>query len=478
MAICFRTQAIGVGLISCSRMLGQAAQFLTMLAAVRFLSPAEFGIFALSSAVVIAVLYLAEAGWREVIVKAEGTRQENQAFVLALGSGALLAVLAGLGGWTLGQFFGFGIGALIAAGLSPSIFLATVSSVQSAILIKQDRLKALAGVHAFAEIIGAIFAMLAFFLNLGVFALVAGRLAAHGAAAVAFTGLTRRGVAAPNWSGLGDSIRFSRRILLARLLGFAEENAGLFLIGAVLGPAGAGLYRAGARLSGMLAEAIGEPTRILAWGQLAGAKEGALDARPPQRRAASAVKFLMAACVPVYLGAALVSQPLVEVLLGPGWEPAAAVLAALALRQALLAPRLLADPLLAGGPGLVWTPRLAAVTLAFTLIALSIAAPYGVEAASWGQAAAGLAAAPILAWVFHRHIGIRLIELARTLRGVGYACATLAVCVVTVRVLFPALTPVETLALQIGVGGVSYLLALMLFEGRWIAGLISAPAAR
>ena len=121
----------------------QLIQFAIFLIAVRVLSPAEFGTFALAAAVIALLRLMSVAGWPEYIMSCKGSsRRPRQALFAAMASGALCA-LAGLLLSFAAQtaFNGPDTGALIRA-LSAAIFFNAIAAAQSGILNWQGRLAA------------------------------------------------------------------------------------------------------------------------------------------------------------------------------------------------------------------------------------------------------------------------------------------------------------------------------------------------
>lgn len=440
-----------------------------MLVAVRFLGVAEFGYYALASAAVLGLIYLGEAGWRERIVMAATDYDVAQAHGAAILGGVVLAATgAGLGFWASQQEFeplAFQLVSILSVGVA----LASFSAAQAGLLVRRRKAVTLAAITVTSEGAGLAAGIAAFVAGWGVYALAASRLTALGVAAVCSLGATRYLTLGNVFSpGGGAAFAFSLRILATRLLSFAEQNGGLFLIGFFVGPTTAGLYRAGARLAAAIGEAIGETARYLAWTKLVGrqanlAPTGAVG----EETHMAFIKLLLAVYAPLYVGLALVSGEMVRLLLGPEWAPAAQISAALAIRQLLLSPKVVSEPLLAARRDIKWLPRLGFASLAITIVFTSATAPFGLTAIAWGQIGAALCIVPLLIWVQQTVAGVRWAAVALRLVPVAVAASALAAAVLVVGLVLPQWPTLLLFAAKVIAGFIAYAAALLVLDFRW-----------
>lgn len=390
----------------------QLSHFALLLVAARFLGPADFGVFALVSAVVMGFACLAQAGWREFMIVADSRDDRARANTCALMAGVTgcgVGLLAGAGYWLV---FDEQITASLIAALSIWLIPATLAEAQAGLLTYRGRLVILAQVQLAGELCGVAAGIAALAAGWGMFALVAARLTAQ---ILAIGGL----LIASRWFALtgprtalnAGILVFSRQILVVRMLGFLNENFALFVVGALLGPAAAGLYRAGARFVGAISEVIGEAFRRTAWSVFRAARDedraNGSDSRLVSARGAGLLSALLMVAGPLFVGLAITSDSVIETMLGEQWTDAASVLLFLAVARFLLAPGLVSEPMLASRGRVAWVQYLALFRFATSLIFLLLFAPFGLEWAAASQVIAALIVLPVFIWAQERLGGLR-----------------------------------------------------------------------
>ncbi|MGE0408051.1 MAG: oligosaccharide flippase family protein [Amphiplicatus sp.] len=348
-----RPSLVGAGGWALSiRVVSQIAQLLIFIAAARVLAPADFGVFALVQAASVLLFLVAAAGWREFIIAWSGRPQAiNQAITLSILSGYAMAAV-GLGGaflLTLG--FGLATVGMLAALFSVCVLMAPMSSAFGAILVSRGHMRALALSNMIAETIGLIVGVWLLFSGWGILALAAGKIAMQ---AVDLVGV----IFAAKWrlqmqirGGYGAQIvEISRQILANRVIGFASTNAATFIVGAYLGVASVGYFRAAERIVSSIAELIFEPLRLLGWMVFRGAADGARTSTGARdnlsKEAGIFLPLLIVFASPIFIGLAVVSEDLVVVLLGEAWKPAAPVASLLAVAALFMIPTVATEPLL------------------------------------------------------------------------------------------------------------------------------------
>jgi O-antigen/teichoic acid export membrane protein len=431
-----------------ARLVAQASQFATVLMAARFMSPADFGIFAVLSAVAVGLTRFSEAGWREFIMTCDDdqTLAETNALVLLCGVGSFLAGgMAALAMAALGQST-----AGVMAVMAVWVLLTTVSAAQAGLLVHRGQLSYLATAQIVGELAGLMAAAAVFWAGGTLIGLAAAKLVTQ-AIIFALSLMATRWfrLASPRGAGARAAIVFSRRILATRLIGYAQENLSLFAIGAFVGPAGAGLFRAAGRLSGALLELVSEPLRLVAW--------SVLRHRQGDDRGETLLVVAVTAATPLFLGLAITAPDAVSLLLGPGWGASAPLLTAFALAGWLTILNAATEPLLSLSGRSAVLPRLSLALTGINLASLVLAAPFGLLAIAVGQLVAAFITLPIVVWAQHRFGGISPLSLLRGLVPALSGAAALVAAVVAARVLLP---PELSLPLRLGaqaaIGGLAY----------------------
>ncbi|MCA0921699.1 oligosaccharide flippase family protein [Pseudooceanicola nanhaiensis] len=412
-----RKGLIGSGVMTAlERVISQACQLAIFIIAARLLSPAEFGAFALVSAIAIILLRVAEVGWAPYIMSWSGdSRVPRQ--VLAL------AILAGLVVGAAGVAIGY---ALPLAGLAVEtghlfslfsfwVFLATISSAQKGVMIWESKLKASAICEITGELAGLVVAVTALLQGAGLFSLAFGRLAyqsTHLALSFVFTRMAPS-LGMPK-AERRDLWAFSARMFTSRLIINVRLYVATFIIGGFLGPAAVGYYRAAERLVGAVGEIVSVPTQVLAWNLFRQARD-AHDGTTAGFQSAANIffKILAAIALPVFMWVAVMAGDIVHGLLGEEWLPALHVVAILSAARAIALVGVVTEPVLtiAGEVGrLPWlTARLMIVTVALTLGAATTG---GLLAVAWAQVAIAAITLVITLPMLRRYAGIDGLEVA------------------------------------------------------------------
>lgn len=398
--------------ILASRIIAQALQLGIFLLAARVLSPAEFGVFALVQAASVLLFVVASAGWRETIVSAAETRSEIDHIVtLALIGGLAMGAVAILGAAVLKHGAGEDQAAGLAVLFSVCVLLAPVSNAFNGMLVRKGRVGDVAAGNIAGELAGFAAAVAGLLRGDGVIALATGKVVQQ-AVAVAWlfwrAGWRPRLVLSTPRSPL--LVAMSAQILANRSISFMQSSGATFIVGAFLGPASVGIYRAAERVVSSIAELVMEPLRMIAWVRLRRAKQAAGPGAQLTDQLASEAKailplFIMAAA-PVFLGLSAVSRPVVEIVLGPAWIEAGAIVSVFSMSALIVVPVVLLEPLLSFNGNIRHLSGFLLLTTGISVGCLMLLGPFGLLA----MASAGLVSSSFTlvaaAWFFRRHAGL------------------------------------------------------------------------
>ena len=384
------------GSIGTARIVAQAAQFCGFVFAARFLTVAEFGLYALVLVLIMFLMLFAGFGWAQLAATSDDERGE--ALGLARRAGALLAA-----GLVIFSFLAFEAGLIPSAALqlclclAPLLYLRANTNVWSACMTVDGKATKVAMLEATSEI--SALAALIFSLNAGLGLLSLG-IAKFVQELVAYF-LARQHTdfrtAEPLVIGrVPRQLRFALSVIGGRVINFANENMSTVIIGAFLGPIGTGLYRAGARFSSSGREVIAEMMRTASWIRLRGVGEdGWSHATKELVFWSLAIGFLLLA------GLAVVADLVVELLLGEQWAPAAPVASLLAIRAVFLLPQTTLETLMSYSDNVRLAPWLAAISAVASIVALLVMAPYGLYWAAASQLIVALVTVATTTWAFH-----------------------------------------------------------------------------
>lgn len=437
-----------------SRIISQIAQFLMILAAARFMQPADFGVFALISAVSVGLTRVSEAGWRELVMSSVEDRTSAYANSLALLCGL---ATSGLGSLVAGVLFlkGYSFAAAVTMELlAVWVLLTTLCATQAGILVKRGKLQPLAKMQVFGEGAGLVVGIAVLASGGGILGLGAAKLMSQSVILVGSIAVSR-------WFALGwiggaqgaEAYRFSLKILATRLIAYGQDNVALFTIGALVGPAAAGLFRAASRLSGALSEVVSEPVRQLSWSAAQQSFPGATVDR--------LLTVTIIASTPLFVGLAATANEVVLLLLGPTWSLAGPLVAILALAGWLSVLNVATEPLLATRGQINLLPKLSVGFTGLTLLSLVVLAPLGVFWIAVGQFAVSAAILPVIVWVQQRYGGTSGTAIASASYPALIGAGLLAAAVLIVGAFAAGLPLPARFGLQALAGAAAYISTIL-----------------
>lgn len=295
----------------------------------RYLSPAEFGVYALASSAILLPMGVLGAGFSEhVISRDPDHKDEATAFWSTAAIGLAFAALAASVSLVLRHAFGLDDIAHILLWLAPLPALWGVSVIFEAMLIRDDRAGLMAAVTVTGETLGLISLVVSAMNGLGVFSLVVSRLV-NNCVMLAGYGFSK---AAPKLSAFREEAalrvgKFSIGVVGARAMNWLDAYGVELLLGLLLPAASIGHYR----MAGRLNAALGSVLVFAPWqAQLAYLSErlrvGRLGAGMVR-----AITLHIALITPLFAGLAILSSDVIALFLGATWAPTAGILSIMAL---------------------------------------------------------------------------------------------------------------------------------------------------
>ncbi|MEM9256899.1 MAG: lipopolysaccharide biosynthesis protein [Pseudomonadota bacterium] len=450
-----------------ARFLGQAVSWIITIWVIRLLSPADYGLMAMATVLVSLLVLLNTWGLDAVLVQHRSlpatARQQIFGTIILLNMACFAAI------WMLAD--------PIAAfyeepGLAPIL---RVLALQFPMLVFETLpLTALEQALDFARrsvvdflamLAGSLVTLVLALLDQGVWALVWGTVCVTGVRVLGLNWIVRSWIAPRfNLRGLGPQLRFGNLVSLDRGLWFLFAESDKFIGGKVLGSQGLGFYAVANQIASLPIQKITGLLNAIAFPAFSEAH--ASESREQVRRyLLTASRTLAIVAFPVFFGLAAVAEPLVALLLGDKWLPAAPLLLLLGLIMPL---RLLANLF----PPLLWgigKPGISAGNFAVAAISMPIAFIVGAQFGPIGLAWAWLAMYPLVfAWTAGRtvaHVGVGLrTYLASFARSAGAAVVMFATVIWLQGELEGQLFHWQVLAGSIGIGVVVYGLAIWLWD--------------
>jgi O-antigen/teichoic acid export membrane protein len=419
------TLAGSIGSLGFARIWAQAVQFAGFILAARLLGPEAFGIYALVYLACAFLTLAAALGWAEYAIAHEEDREA--ALLVAQTIGAVAGVILAVGGAVADRIFDAGGDvALLSLLLAIFIPLRATGALIGSQLIAQNRVVRVAQAQMFSETVGFAIVAACLISGQGILSLAYAKIGQElsGIAfCLTFTGWFRGRL--PTRAQLQRMARFAWRMQIGGVAHFAQENIVTLLIGTFFGAAGAGIYRAGARMTSAATEVLAEPMRAISWVSF---KRAESEEELRQRVLLVLTGFLSFGAA-AFTGLALIAEPLIFLLLGPEWHMAVPIVMLLCIARFLTVATSALHPALAFAEQLHLAPRIAFASAITSVLALLAAAPFGLVAAAGGQVVAGLVTAGLLVWAFHRASGVDPLELLLGLVPAFAACAMMATAV-------------------------------------------------
>lgn len=331
---------VGSILVTAGRGIAQLSALVLLIIAARILTPAELAAFGLVSITVMVLQHAAETAWYE---KVSGCRRDApippECFWAAIACGVAASVLGLCIAAGIQIATGSAHHAMVMALLSLVGALGPLVCVQTGVLAREERMAGFGAASILGEAAGLAIGVYGLLKGWNIFALAAHRLTTISVMALVAFSLARW-LPGFRWRAaeVSDVFRFYLNLLSARAATFAHTLGSDYLVAFYLGLTATGHYRAGNRISGSAAELVTEPAKIMAWSILPKTRRGENAAADGPKAVASFMLILLALAGPVFLGLMMVAEPLVHVILGPGWEPAILVLAVSAAARFASAP--------------------------------------------------------------------------------------------------------------------------------------------
>jgi PST family polysaccharide transporter len=178
--------------------------------------------------------------------------------------------------------------------------------------------------------------------------------------------------------------------------------------------------------------------------------------------------------LPTYVGLALAAPEIVLLLLGDRWSESGPVASVLFLIGPVLALQAFSSALFyaVGKPSVNFRLRL--ITMVVRVAGFFAAVPFGIVAVAAAFSVSGYVLLPLNLYWQHVHAGIPIRQYVRQLRGPAFATVAMAVAVVAAKaVLADVSEPEVVLSVEIALGAVAYLVALVLLDRRLVAEVLS-----
>ncbi len=439
-----------------SQILAQLVQWAATFLVIRILSPADYGLFAMTQVVLTFLNMLNGYGLASGLVRAPavGRREIRQLFGMLIVLNGTLALAQVALAPAAARYYGQPIVADMLR-VQALLYLTTpFVALPYALLSRAMDFRHQATANIAASLAAAGAALGGALAGLGVWTLVLAPImlfAVRGA-------LMTRAAGSLVWPsfdfrGAGQLARYGGVMAVSQVFWFAQSQADVFIAGSRFSAYDLGLYTTALFLAQIFVAKIVPPLNEVAFSAYA-----RLQHEPEALAAAflKGLRIVMAAAMPFYLGLAVTAEPLVLTVLGPKWASAAPIVAVLALARPAMTCQGLRTPACdAGG-----RPGIGVANGATGALVLGTAFLVGVGHGPIGLAWAWVAAYPLYLaaslWRSLPVIGARWRDVAAGLLQPVLGSLTMAAAVAATDAILPWPSPLARLAVLGSVGALAY----------------------
>lgn len=430
---------------------------------IRMLSPADYGLFAMTQVVLVFLNLMNGYGFANALVRDESVTRER----IAQAFGMLILLNGGL---AVAQL----VMAPVAAAYFRQPIIADLLRVQALLYIstpfialpnallsrKMDfRHQAQVDLLGAAASAGTMLTLAS--MGYGVWTLVIGALVLFWTRAVGMT-IAARWLVPPSFrfQGAGAMFRYGGAMVIVQFFWFLQSQSDVFIGGRVLGPHELGLYTTALFLTQILTAKFVPPLNDVAFAAYSQIQS---DRGAVAFSFLKSVRLIMLIALPFYLGLAATAEPLVLTVLGEKWRETVPLVRILALAMPFVTLQILFTPATnaLGRAGIALRIAIAgAIILPGTFL-------IGIRWGTQGMAWAWLAGFPIhlivTAVLALPVIGAGAGALARAVSPALVAAGAMATLVLLADRLLPAMAEQARLAILVPCGAAAYGAFLLLF---------------
>ncbi|MBZ5526364.1 MAG: lipopolysaccharide biosynthesis protein [Acidobacteriia bacterium] len=310
----------GAGATLFSSAMGLAVQIIATVTLARMLTPADFGLVTMVTTFSLLLLNFGINGFTEGIVQRPQITHAmaSNLFWINLGIGTLLTLLFAAAGHLLAWFYGDPRVALVAVGVSISIFLTSLSVIHLALLKRAMRFTVVSANDLLARAAAVGLSILLAWAGWGYWSLVAGAIVTPLVWVLGSWYLCRWVPGPPRRvEGTASLFRFALHIYGRFSVNYFARNMDNLLVGWRFNAQALGFYKKAYDLFALSAGQLISPISVVAVAALSRFHNDAVQYRRYLLTSLGVVAF-----VGMGVGAdlTLVGKDIIRVLLGPGWE--------------------------------------------------------------------------------------------------------------------------------------------------------------
>ncbi len=446
-----------------SQVISQLITWATTILIVRLLNPSDYGLFAMTQAVITGLNFLNGYGFATALIQARdlSERHVGQTFGMLIIAALALATIQFTAAPYAAAYFGQPLVTDMLR-VQALIFLTTpFISMPSVLLARRLDFRLQALNNLVCAMAGAGTGLGLAWAGHGPWALVWAPIVMFTTRAVGLTIASGRLVRPVfDFRGYGELLGFGTAFTLSQLFWIVQSQSDIVIGGRNFDPHQLGLYSEALFLTLIFTGRFLPPLNEVAFPAYAELKNAG---KPLGPAFISGARMIMLVAMPFYIGLSLVASPLVLTFFGAKWTEMAPIVAGLSLAMPAMTLHFVCSPATngLGRPGIYLATSIAGAVL------MPACFYFGVRYGPTGLVSAWHVAAPLLL-VFTLSltlpaIGARLRDLVAALLPPALACGAMAVAVKALAPLSTALAPISQLALLVSAGGLVYLGTLWAF---------------
>lgn len=439
-----------------SQVLAQAITWTSTFMVIRILDPADYGLFAMSQAVLTALAFLNGYSFATSLVQSReiSDRRISQVFGMLILANLIIAAAQFILAPVAASYYGQPLVADMLR-IQAVIFLATpFIALPSALLARRIEFRSQGLVNMLCALAGASTALIMAWYGFGVWALVFAPIAMAAVRAVGLT-ISARLLVWPTFDfrGAGDVVTFGGALTLCQLLWIVQSQSDIFIAGRAFDPHDLGIYTTSLFLvlivSGKFLPPINEVT-------FPAMSELSKDSQPLAPFFIRMMRTVALVTAPIYIGLALTAEATVFTIMGDKWAEMIPIIAGLALAMPFFALQIVCSP----ATNAIGRPRIYVATSAFGAVVFPAVFLVGIASGPMGLVHAWWVAAPsLLAFTLALTlpaIDVKLPNLIRELAPVAAACAVMAAGVLTLEAFIGSLPYFAQLVFLAAAGALLY----------------------
>lgn len=358
----------------------QVIQFSVFLILAALLEPAAFGLVALAIAFIGFLQVFLDQGFSDAVIQRENLEPEHldTAFWSNVMVGIVLASIAFFSSSLVAALFKQPTLGPIIDVFALTLIIGSVSAVQQALLRREFKFKSLALRNMVSIIAGGVVATSMAFYGMGVWSLVGKQLVEVAVRAIILWKVS-------NWRPrlrfstrhFGDLFNFGINVTAMHVLTFSNRKAGDFIIGYFLGATALGYYHVGTRVIKMVQGLIATTINSVAMPAFSRMQS---DVKRVKQAFFKITNFTMLVSLPAFSSLYLLSDIIVDDILGERWHSVIPVMNILAVVAVFSALKHAMSSLILGMGKASWRLKLQLMEVPVSIVGFFVAVNWGINA--------------------------------------------------------------------------------------------------